>query len=303
MSCILPVSAMNSPWPIAVVAHDAGGAAILANYVAQEKVDALFVLAGPAVEIFRQRLGEVRTVSLSEALTACDWVLTGTGWQTDLEWQGIRQGRAAGKFVVTFLDHWVNYPERFARGGVTCYPNEIWVGDEYAAGLARKTLPELTIRQVGNPYFSHFVSEVERMDRAVGAERLHGRNILFVCENINREGFHQNDAIRYFMRNLDSLGVEVGRILIRPHPSESVVKYAWVAEEFGRDIRLSRGESLAEEVAASDIVAGCSSMAMALAVMARRRVISCASPERISLPFAEIEQLSDIIKQSKDSVY
>lgn len=289
---------MNSAWPIAVVAHDAGGAAILANYVAQEKVDALCVVAGPAVEVFRQRLGEVRTVSLSEALTACDWVLTGTGWQTDLEWQAIRQGRAAGKYVVTFLDHWVNYPERFSRDGVTFYPNEIWVGDGYAADLAKKTLPELTIRQVGNPYFSHFVSEVERMDRAVGTERLPGKNILFVCENINRDGFRQDDAIRYFMSNLDSLGVEVGQILIRPHPSEPADKYAWVAREFGGDVSLSGGATLAEEVAASDIVAGCSSMAMALAVMARRRVISCIPDEKalLTLPFEQIERMSDIIK-------
>ena len=96
--------------PVAVVAHDAGGAAILASYVAQEGLNALFVLAGSGAKIFRERFeGEIHTVSLFDALGECDWVLTGTGWQTDFEWQAIREGRAAGKYVVTFLDHWTNY--------------------------------------------------------------------------------------------------------------------------------------------------------------------------------------------------
>lgn len=288
--------------PVAVVAHDAGGAAILASCVKQEGLDALFVLAGPAEKIFRERFdGEIHTVSLSEALAACDWVLTGTGWKTDFEWQAIWQGRAAGKYVVTFLDHWVNYPARFVWNSMTCYPDEIWVGDEHAAGIARKSLPELTMRQVDNPYFSYFVSEVGRMDNATGTQGRHGKNILFVSENINRDGFHQDDAIRYFMANLDSIGVDVGQILIRPHPSESPEKYSWVAGEVGWDVRISDGASLEEEMALSDIVVGCTSMAMALAVMAGRRVISCIPDEKIplKLPFRQIERLSMIIEQNK----
>lgn len=292
--------------PVAVVAHDAGGAAILASYVEQEGLDALFVLAGPAEKIFRERFQcEIHTVSLSEALAVCDWVLTGTGWQTDFEWQAIREGRAAGKHVVTFLDHWVNYQARFVRNSMTCYPDEIWVGDEYAAEIARKSLPGLAMRKVDNPYFSYFVSEVERMDNAASTEQLHGKKILFVTENINRDGFHQDDAIRYFMSNLDSLRVEVDQILIRPHPSELAVKYSWVAGEFGGVVRVSDGASLEEEMALSDIVVGCSSMAMALAVFAGRRVISCIPDEKIplTLPFKQIEQLSAIIKHSKASAH
>jgi hypothetical protein len=296
----MPASAMNSsarPGRVAVVAHDAGGAAILASYVAQEKVDALFVLDGPAELIFQQRLGEIRAVSLTEALATCDWVLTGTGWETEFEWQAIRKGRAAGKYVATFLDHWVNYPARFVRDGRTYYPDEVWVGDEYALSLAMKTLPDLAIRQIHNPYFSYFISEVERIS-VVDSMRTQAKNILFVSENINRDDFHQDDAIRYFMSNLDSLGVEVGSILIRSHPSEPTNKYAWVVEDFGADVSLSRGQPLTEEVAASDIVAGCSSMAMALASMTGRRVISCIPDEKVplTLPLKKIERLSVIVK-------
>jgi hypothetical protein len=287
---------------VAVVSHDAGGAAILASYVAQEGLDSLFVLAGPAEKIFRERFnGSLHTVSLLEALSASDWLLTGTGWQTDFEWQAIRQGRAAGKYIVTFLDHWVNYPARFVRNGITTYPDEIWVGDEYAAAIAKKSIPELPIRQLDNPYFSYFVNAVQRTDNANDTERRYCKNILFVSENINRVGFHQDDAIRYFMTNINNIGVDVFQILIRPHPSELPDKYFWAVEEFGGSVRVSSDESLDVAISWSDVVVGCTSMAMVLAVLAGRRVISCIPDEKIpfTLPFTQIEHLSVITNHIK----
>jgi len=310
-SCISLDSAMSSAerplsertGSVAVVAHDAGGAAVLASYVKQEGIVACFVLAGPAKQIFKDRCGEIHCVSLSEALISSSWVLTGTGWQTDFEWQAIRQGRAAGKHVVTFLDHWVNYPARFVRKAMTCYPDEIWVGDAHAAEIARKSLPEgLIIRQIENPYFRAFTSEMGLLAGIRKIEHRREKSILFVSENINRDSFNQNDVIRYFMGNLNSIGVKVGEILIRPHPSELAEKYAWAEVEFGKLVKLSRGARLEEEVAASDIVVGCSSMAMALAAKAGKRVISCIPDYKmpLTLPFEQIEILSIIIDKSKE---
>ena len=298
------MNSLGHPGRVAIVAHDAGGAEILASLVKKNKIlDTRFVLAGPAERIFNQRLGEVPRASLSEALQVCDWVLTGTGWQTDFEWQAIKEGRAAGRFVVSFLDHWVNYKERFSRNGITCYPDEIWVGDEYARELAKRVLPELHVCQVENPYFSHFANDVAFLESPVATVESKKKRILYVCENINRDGFHQNDAIRYFMQNVDTLRIDIAEILIRPHPSETADKYEWVAREFGSDVRLSSGVTLAKDVAASDIVVGCSSMAMALAVMVGRQVISCIPEEKIplTLPFEKIERLSEIIKINSDA--
>ena len=282
---------------VVIVAHDAGGAAILASFVEQEQLAPLFVISGPAEKIFKDRLGEIHVVSLLDALSTSAWLLTGTGWQTDFEWKAIEQGRISGKHVVTFLDHWANYPRRFVRNGKTAYPNQIWVGDSYAAKLARRTLPGIAIRQVVNPYFLHFINEVKRIEDATKHSFTHLKAILYVAENIDQPGFRQEDAFHYFMSNLEVLGVEVGEVIFRPHPSESAHKYAWIVNEFSANVRLSNGEPLAWDIAASDIVVGCSSMAMALAVMAGRRVVSCIPNAAIpfSLPFQQIEHLSDLI--------
>lgn len=294
---------------VGVVAHDAGGAEILASYVQQDELDCLFVLDGPAKRIFENRLGPLQVVSLETAIKQCDWLLTGTGWQTDFEWQAICQGKSANKRTVTFLDHWANYRGRFIRDGVECLPNEIWVGDQHAYSLAKSTFSEASIQLVENPYFKYFIKEVERLNALQASRRVGKRNVLFVCENINREKFHQNDVIRFFMSNLDRLGSEIGRVLIRPHPSEDVDKYSWVKEEFGSNVmkarvELSNGNPLANEIAESDIVVGCTSMAMVMGVMAQRRVISCIPNNEIplTLPFEKIELFSDIIKRSNREI-
>lgn len=288
---------------VAVVAHDAGGAEILSSYVQQESLDCLFAIDGPAKRVFQNRLGPLQIVGLKTAIKQCDWLLTGTGWQTDFEWQAIRQGKAEKKHTVTFLDHWVNYKDRFIREEVECLPNELWAGDLRAFSLAQATFPGVSVRLIENPYFKYFISEVERLDSVRGRSRDSKANVLFVSENINHNFFHQNDAIRFFISNLHSLGSDIARILIRPHPSEKVEKYSWVKDEFmsiGNDIKieLSNGDSLANEISNSDMVVGCSSMAMALGVMVKRRVVSCIPNNEIplTLPFKEIQLLADLIK-------
>ena len=42
---------------------------------------------------------------------------------------------------ISVLDHWVNYKERFIRGGELILPDEIWVCDNHALALAKKAFP------------------------------------------------------------------------------------------------------------------------------------------------------------------
>jgi hypothetical protein len=282
---------------VGIVAHDAGGAEILASYVQQENLDCLFVLGGPAEQIFRHRIGPLQTVSLRTAVKECEWMLTGTGWQTDLEWQAIRESQSAGKHTITFLDHWVNYKSRFIRNGVESLPDEIWVGDQHAFSLARNTFPNISIRLIENPYFKYFLKEFEIVSAVSRRSRGNKLNVLFVCENYEGK-FHKEHPIRFLMSNLDSFGADIDQIVIRPHPSETVDKYVWVRQEFGCTVSLSSGQPLLNEIVESDIVAGCSSMAMVLGLLAQRRVISCIPDNEIplTLPFKEIEHLSDIIQ-------
>lgn len=296
---------------ICVCSHDAGGAEILSSYVRQQGLDCTYVLGGPALKIFERKIGGVDCRPLADAIQQSDWLLCGTSWQSDLEWQAIEMARAMGKRSVAFLDHWVNYRERFVRGGDTHLPDEIWVGDPLAETMARRIFPELSIRLVDNPYFDDIRRELAQLGQ-LSETGTHNLRVLYVCEPLREHalreygderywGYTEEDALRYFLSNFSALSGAVDRIVIRPHPSEASGKYDWAKQEFDLPIVSGGAKTLFEEVAESDVVVGCESMAMVVGLLADRRVISCIPPggKVCALPQPEIESLQALLSTSK----
>ena len=292
---------------ICIVAHDAGGAEILSSYVRGQNRQFIYVLAGPAQQIFERKLGPVCSKTLGNAIDQCEWLLCGTSWQSDLEWQAIALARSMAKRSVAFLDHWVNYLERFVRNGERRLPDEIWVGDSLAQTMACEIFPEINVRLMGNPYFDELKCELAKMPHTrKGYDG--GLNVLYVCEPISEHakrqhgngrhwGYTEQEALRYFLSNLNILKMSVNRILIRPHPSEAPNKYDWAKEQFRLPINYGGAKTLLEEVASCDLVVGCSSMALVVGLLAGKRVISCIPPggSVCGLPQTEIESFQSLL--------
>jgi hypothetical protein len=291
---------------LSVVAHDAGGAEILSSYLRKTRLPAHLTLEGPAVKVFERKLGAVRLFPLEEAIAKSSQVLCGTSWQSDLEFEAIRQARVASKHCVAFIDHWVNYRERFVRGGVACYPDEIWVGDAIAETIARRELPEVAVKVVANPYLEDMQAELQQVTPAHVPDRR--AVVLYVCEPVSEHalmrygnrrhfGYVEEEALKFFLDNLDALRLEIGRIRIRLHPSEITGKYDWALRDYNLPIEIVGKETLVEGIAGSDVVVGCESMAMIVGLLANKRVISCipAQGPACRLPHREIEKLNEIV--------
>ncbi|MGS1118004.1 hypothetical protein [Castellaniella sp. UC4442_H9] len=291
---------------VAIVSHDAGGAEVLSSYVRRHAVKPVYVLDGPARKIFERKLGVSEIIPLADALERAESVLCSTSWQSDLEFRAISKSKIVGKPSVAFLDHWVNYGERFVRNNERVLPDQIWVGDSIGLKMAQKSFPGHCVHMVENPYFLEIKEEILALGQHKKSE---GRlSVLYICEPVKEHarlrygserywGYVEEDALRYFLNHVDVLGSEIGEVRIRPHPSEDQDKYSWAAKEF--DLPITRGgeRALLAEIADSDIVVGCQSMAMVVGLLASKRVISCIPPEgrRCVLPHREIEILADLL--------
>jgi len=275
---------------ILVVSHDAGGAEILASWVRQEKINAKYLLTGPAVEIFRRKLGKIKIEdNATESILAADWVITGTSWSSDLEREIIAESKDVGKKVVSFVDHWVNYPERFEFRGDKILPEEIWLGDEYAVALAEKHFPKECLRIVVNPFFEDVKNDILHREIRIEGDAL---EVLYVCEPVSergmqshgdprRWGYDEFDAISYFVDSFRSLSSKpLKKIVLRPHPAEPRGKYDRLLNDnlFG----LSTGGSLVEDVCSVDWVAGLTSTALVVGLLAKKKVVSCYPPGAVS---------------------
>ena len=300
---------------IAVVCHDAGGAEILSSWLRHSAEPFCLVLDGPAINIFKRKLGYCSIITLSDAVRQSDWILCGTSWQSNLERIAIIQAKAEGKKVIAFLDHWVNYAERFQENGVSLFPDEIWVGDIDAERIARKLFPVLSIVLKSNPYFRDLQLEFESLPAGKGYA-VNG-SVLYVCEPIREHallqygderywGYTEEEALNYFANNLNALGCAVSSIKIRPHPSESRRKYDWIKEQFpSLKVEIGGDKTLLEEIAESSVVVGCESMAMVVALIAKKRVISSIPPggKSCSLPQSEIEHLQVLIVSDQGTLH
>ena len=290
---------------ITAVAHDAGGAEIVSSYVRQHPGDWVYCLDGPARAIFERKLGPVVSMPLEAAVQQGSWVLTGTGWHSDLEWRALGIARHLGKKSAAFLDHWTNYVMRFDRRGVVHLPDELWVGDRYAEAIAKKSFRASHVSLMPNPYLVDAIREIELASGSASGRR-DAPQILYVSEPIREFaeqsgkpwGYDEFDALRFFFRNVNRVAPNVRKITVRPHPAEPPGKYDSLLREYPiLPVALSHSSPLTEDIAAADVVVGCETMALVVALGAGRRVISCV-PEGgkpCSLPHNDIEHLTRLV--------
>ena len=291
---------------VAVVCHDAGGAEILSSWLLRSHDLCSVVAAGPAVGIFDRKCIGSERLCLTEAITRCDWVLCGTG-ASGFELQAIKLGKQQGKTTIAFLDHWVHYKERFQDDdGSFSFPDEIWVGDDYAHSIAEEEFPNIPIKSQINPYFDDLRSVFLNIE---SNKPLTSKiSILYVCDPVRNHaykkygdelhwGYTEESALTYFLENIESLRLDIALITIRPHPSENLDKYQWAKALAPGIINFGGDKTLVQEMIDADVVVGCESMAMVVGLLAGKRVISCIPPgsHPLRLPQAEIEKLHELI--------
>ena len=314
----MPDSLLDCYPQIAVVAHDAGGAEIVSGYIKRNNLHekCRYSLKGPAIEIFRNKLDPINNENITKILAQCDCLFSATSWDSTHEFEAIRKAKELGIKTIAFLDHWVNYGQRFIRRGDEVLPEDIWVSDEYGFEIAKNIFGEKihSIQIVENPYLAeaNFMLEEAEKKIALSKEIVTSNNALFLSEAISEHamkvygnerywGYTQLEAFQYFIENIDALGIKIKKIRIRPHPAESVEKFLGVLEKYQFRIEISFSSTLWEDIAWSKIVVGCSSMGMVASLASKRRVVCVIPPQGglCKLPQTEIELLTKIIEQGK----
>tara|TARA_B100000886_G_C20423556_1_gene492763 strand:+ start:2146 stop:3033 length:888 start_codon:yes stop_codon:yes gene_type:complete len=290
---------------IAVISHDAGGAEILSNWLKKKKYLYSTVLRGPAKKVFKKNNIEINDNELIVAIKNSEYIITGTSWQSNLEKEAIFFANKLGKYTITFLDHWVNYEERFIYKGKLTLPNEIWVTDKFAFKLAKNTFRETIVKMKHNDYLINLKKIIKEKSL------LHKKNFanqgLFIGENISEHallttgdingfGYTEKEALKFLLDNINNLKININNLKIRPHPSEKKAKYNWARDtKLVKDI--SNEKDLIDDILESDIIFGCESNAMIVGVFARKKVISCIPnfKKKCSLPYPQIIYLRNLL--------
>ena len=297
---------------VAVCAHDAGAASHMTAWLAPFQSKLKLCLAGPAEQLFSERLGIATGsfLTLEGALAGARVLISGTGWATDLEHRARRLAHERGIPSVAVLDHWLNYRERFWRAGEEQLPDQLWVADEDASALARDEFPGLPVLQLPNYWLDELCRAVV-MTRPRPPRRP-ARRLLYLLEPIrvswsgggSESGEFQ--ALRYWLQQLPQLikqclvanPNQIEMLSLRPHPSDPAGKYDDLIAEFAVHfpIRLDRSANLAEALAWGDAVFGCETQALVAAMACDLPAFSTVPPwaPPCRLPHASLHHLSQL---------
>jgi hypothetical protein len=294
------------PTPLAVVCHDAGSANIIFSWLESaieldpDTANFIKIFAlGPSKKLLDSfDIGAVqRSSSIEEAVRDVTAVLTGTGWETSTELQALTLANKKGLRAIAVIDHWVNYRKRFCIDGIHVDPKEIWVTDLYAKIIAEKKFPMAEVVLQVNCYLMRAVEKIKSIPKYDHEMK----RVLYVLEPIREiwcigSESGEFDALNYFLSHLNDLSIgSIGEIRLRPHPSDPPNKYnRWLVRDELPNLILDASASIESSIAWADVVVGCQSMAMVVALKAAKRVISSLPPwaPLCSLPHAGIEMMA-----------
>ncbi|KKW21805.1 MAG: hypothetical protein UY62_C0017G0003 [Parcubacteria group bacterium GW2011_GWF2_50_9] len=306
---------MKNKKKILVAVNDAGGAELLSAYVSKNKSKFDFVCfgSGPASSIMgrygikcqaapedRVRIGKIMRQHRDAFL-----VLTGTGWMTYIERDFIKEAKRNGIKTVSFLDHWVNYRERFGypkSGWKNNLPEEIWVADETAFKMAKRLFPRITIAKIPNYYLLDIVEEYKRLNA-----RSDGSTIVFMSEPIE-SGKVRCSEFRILQDLLATISVlkRPLKVIIRFHPSEKADKYDDIIQKYAHAIVISKSthKNIIDDVVRADFILGMTSMSLIVGLACHKRTVSympgaghaCALPHKDLIKIKTPVALRHIIK-------
>ncbi len=286
---------MKTHQHIIVIAHDAGGAEIVSAYVRANRDRYRFTcfVAGPALKVFRKKHVAAQLVTdhdsfpqLFATYRDVAFVLAGTG-DSGMELKAIRAARVLHMKTVAYLDHWVNYRERFKYPSAdweTHLPDEIWVGDPMAQKMAVEYFLNTPVRLVPNPFFL----EVRR-DYAVARRGLSRPNaILFMSEPVPYgESQILEDTLAFFAEHIPGAD-----FIIRFHPRESRNKHDALIAKYRRGLHIvkSRHSFIVDDLARARVVVGMESVALVAAVLCGKKTVSFIPDvsRSLRLPFPQI---------------
>ena len=286
-----------------IVASDAGAAEILSFFVKKKKYEYNYLLKGSAKKIFKKNLGKFNTISLKDSLKKTTLYICGTGWQSDIHIQVIKAARSKDIKVIAYLDHWTNYKNRFFKNNEYYFPDEIWVGDEKAYKIAKKTF-NIKVKKINNYYLDYIKKEFE-CKFTKNKKLLKKTNILYVTEptskvknnqwKLNKYDYDEFSSLIFFLNKIKFIYKNF-KIRLKTHPAENPKKYNYILKKYNYNIQINKTSNLINEIKNSEVVVGCNTLALYLAIVAKKNVL-CSIPtkQRSLLPFKQIKYLRNLV--------
>lgn len=255
-------SLLLSSHKIGVVANDAGGAEQITWVLRMLNKKVIAFLKGPAKTKFEKSGVKFEAANNIDDLKDCDLIITGTGWMTNHERDGVKFARKNKIVSVSVLDHWENYRSRFESEDRNL-PNALIVTNPLALEISRVQFPKKIIWLIPD-------EQVLKFRSILSNERNDPGEILVISEPTSAENSLSQVNVEHLILVLDFAikmrsEKKVSNIVVRQHPSltdKTILDL--VARKYKEDIAFSDKTNIIEDFNRAAVVVGMGSHALYL---------------------------------------
>ena len=247
---------------------------------------------------------------MNECITDSKILISGTGWQTDIEFNSRVIAKNKNIPSVAVIDHWTNYEGRFIFRGKKLYPDHILVSDKYAKKIAEKTFSNISVTELSNIWLKDVVDYYQNNISSKN-NFLRPKKLLYLTEPYrqkwsNSKLIPEYQALKYFSEAIDKLSEnkliakknQIESIHIKTHPTENDSKYSKYLESLHLpgEIFINKYDSLEDSLLNADVAFGCETQALIVAHACGLNVISTLPPwaPKCKLPHKFIIHISKL---------
>ena len=271
---------------IGIVVHEAGPANIIVEWVKKFKKKVFLInVTGPAKKIFNtNKINFKLNQSFKTIIGRSDFIISGSSAKSVGDHKIRILAIKNNVKIASLLDHWVNFKEGFLYRNRMILPDQIWVTDNIAYKMAKKIFKKKKVLIKKNLYEENLLKKIKI------SKKTKKRNILYLLEPFKSNT--QQKAIKFFFLNINKC--KNINIIFRPHPSENKNKYKKLINKYNKfDSYIDNSSKLEDLISWSNVVVGCQTYAMVLALKARRKVFTMLPIDnyKCSLPFKKIKTL------------
>ena len=287
---------------IVLFSHDPGGAQVMSSYFHFFKKKLLYLCCSNKTEIFfKEKNIKYKKINFNDAIKYGDIFYTSTSWNHDLEKRAIKEILKKKKRIVSLIDGWTNYKERFLLKKKYYFPNEIWTFDKHAYNKCLRVFPKYVSIKLRENYFYKFA---KMKISNYKAKKNFKNKCTFFTEPLSKTykkiynkkpEYSEIEAFKFFLSNIKKIK-NIKLIDIKIHPNDTKYKYQKIIEK-NRNLKIRIiNHNIFKILADSYYLASCSSSLMYIGEKNNNCII-CAIPyKKISspLPIKNMKFLRDL---------
>ena len=268
---------------IGIVAHDAASGNIILHWIKKyNNINYYIKVEGPAKKIFKRRKikGKLNTNYMT-IIKKSDFIISGTSAKSKIDHKIRILANKNNIPNAGVLDHWVLFKEGFLFNKKLILPSEIWVTNINAFKLAKKIFKQRIIKIKKNIYEEEILKKINKNKIS------NIKKILYLLEPFKDNT--QEKAINKFFLKIEN--VKKIEIIFKPHPSEDINKYKKIITKYRKfKSKIDNKSELESLISWSNVLVGCQTYAMVLALKAKRKVYTMLpiNNYECNLPFKKI---------------